>query len=517
MPVRVVVHSSETQVGGDHATATGALTVSDFAQLYTPMLRVGRPGQGQLTQTGGLIVTTLNPQIGAYGPGTLDQTGGLFYHVRHMAVSRYGGSEGTCNIGGGINAGRWMILAEDGGTDGELNVSGGAMVSLGGSSVSPASLEVARNGLGTVNQTGGMVYADSAMIASGASGNGTYNLGGGILETRNLSMGPGTAAFNFTGGALRVGTVAFSLNNQAGTLDVCTPMTAGWNAAWYDGNDMTDNPGAWTPGAPHSTQIVDAVEYGGGTPPGGYPGGSSDYYGTVYTASLYAPAAGLYSFRERVDDAAYLTIDGVPVLWDYTAASDMGEPPGNPWEVHSFTTVGLAAGWHTLEFRWSDHWGGQNAYLEWDPAGGENWSLLVGGAVFADTGSEVGTATILGDYVQGADGTLAIDIGGYGEGTEFDVVDITGLADLAGTLDVALIGGFEPVLTDAFTILDAGQLVGTFDTLDTSDALFSNPAMGWEVLYDYEAGTVTLVVVPEPTTLALLGLGGLALLRRRRK
>ena len=52
---------------------------------------------------------------------------------------------------------------------------------------------------------------------------------------------------------------------------------------------------------------------------------------------------------------------------------------------------------------------------------------------------------------------------------------------------------------------------------DPAHPQWSNPAMGWEVLYDYEAGTVTLVVVPEPTTLALLGLGGLALLRRRRK
>jgi len=109
--------------------------------------------------------------------------------------------------------------------DGTLTQTGGTLNVLNGNlNIGWEGTGVLTQTAGAINQTGG---ARDLVIGRYASGNGTYNLGGGILETRNLSMGPGTAAFNFTGGALRVGTVAFSLNNQAGTLDVCTPMTAG--------------------------------------------------------------------------------------------------------------------------------------------------------------------------------------------------------------------------------------------------------------------------------------------------
>ncbi|NQT38898.1 MAG: hypothetical protein HQ581_15485 [Planctomycetes bacterium] len=472
---------------------------------------------GVFNQSGGLVVVNNNPQIGTRGNGTLNQSGGLFYHVNHMAVGRYNGSSGTYNMtGDSVNAGRWIILAEDGGTTGQMNVSGNALLSLGGSSVSPASLEVARNGTATLNQTGGMVYADTAQIAVG-SGNGTYNLGGGILETRNLSMGPGTAAFNFTGGALRADTVAFSLDNQGGVLDVATPMTAGWNVKWYDGNEMTDNPGSWTPPAPHSEEIVDLISYGGGAPPGGYPGGNSDYYGAVYTASVYAPVAGDYAFRERVDDAALLMIDGTTVLWDYTAASDFGEPTGNPWTVHSFTSVALSAGWHELEFRWSDHFGGQNAFLEWDPAGNENWSLLGGGAVFADTGSEIGTTTIAGDYTQASGGTLLMDVDA--DAGEWDLLVVNGTLGAGGALEVN-IGGDLPPLGTTYDILDFAAANGLFADVTINGPPLP-PAVYWDLSNLYTAGEITLAV-PEPTSGALALLAGLAMaaaavVRRRRK
>ena len=83
---------------------------------------------------------------------------------------------------------------------------------------------------------------------------------------------------------------------------------------------------------------------------------------------------------------------------------------------------------------------------------------------------------------------------------------------VAGTLElVAMQGSFD--VGDTFRILSADQISGAFDDI-------LQPDIGRGLFFDttrlLTAGTVT-VVTPEPATLSLLALGGLALLRRRRR
>ena len=192
-----------------------------------------------------------------------------------------------------------------------------------------------------------------------------------------------------------------------------------------------------------------------------------------------------------------------------------------------------------------------------------------------EPGNSPGTTTIVGGYTLGSGGTLAIELGGTTQGTEFDFVDVVGDLDLAGTLDVSLIDSFAPSFGDRFDILDWDSLTGTFDTVALPtltdgltwnlDDLYLTGELAVLLLGDTDGdgvvdlgdlviitnnfgatgaglmdgdldgngtvdlgdlvivtnhfgntGTASIASIPEPGSLALLGLGGLLLIRRRR-
>ena len=71
-------------------------------------------------------------------------------------------------------------------------------------------------------------------------------------------------------------------------------------------------------------------------------------------------------------------------------------------------------------------------------------------------GNSPGMLTVDGNYNQGSDGTLAIEIGGTEAGVGHDVLNVLGDASLAGTLSVSLIDGFTPSGGNTFKVLTAG-------------------------------------------------------------
>jgi hypothetical protein len=109
-------------------------------------------------------------------------------------------------------------------------------------------------------------------------------------------------------------------------------------------------------------------------------------------------------------------------------------------------------------------------------------------------GDLIGFLTITGSYYQA--GTLEVELGGVLPGAGHDVLAVSSSATLGGTLTVKLTNSFTPVAGNAFTVLTASAVSGTFAT--TNLPVLSG--LAWTV--DYPGAAVVLTVVeggPVPT------------------
>ncbi len=113
---------------------------------------------------------------------------------------------------------------------------------------------------------------------------------------------------------------------------------------------------------------------------------------------------------------------------------------------------------------------------------------------------------IEGGYIQLAGGTLALEIGGTTQGSEYDYLYTLGYIDLAGTVSVTLVNDFEPAAGDSFTVLTSASFI--------TDSGFSLnlPALSggkqWET--ELTEDTLTLTVVAGDPLAAFRSTYGLA-------
>ncbi|MCX5653805.1 MAG: autotransporter-associated beta strand repeat-containing protein [Planctomycetota bacterium] len=128
-----------------------------------------------------------------------------------------------------------------------------------------------------------------------------------------------------------------------------------------------------------------------------------------------------------------------------------------------------------------------------------------------------------------------VSLNGPAAGTGYSQLDVTGTVNLGGATLGAILG-YVPAfyssggLPDYLYIIKndgidpvTGQFAG-LPQMSQFDLLFNGSAYKATISYegDYDAGTLiggndVVVALPEPATLALLALGGLAMLRRRKK
>ncbi|MGI8482244.1 MAG: beta strand repeat-containing protein, partial [Chthoniobacterales bacterium] len=100
-------------------------------------------------------------------------------------------------------------------------------------------------------------------------------------------------------------------------------------------------------------------------------------------------------------------------------------------------------------------------------------------------GHSPGTITITGNYIQGANGVLTMEIGGTTPGTGYDQLVVGGGATLGGTLNITAINGFKPAVGDIYTLISAGSFAGSFATVNIS---------GFTGRIDYSSNGITLTI-----------------------
>jgi len=109
---------------------------------------------------------------------------------------------------------------------------------------------------------------------------------------------------------------------------------------------------------------------------------------------------------------------------------------------------------------------------------------------------------------------LAGTTAGNGSGYH-DQVLVSGMLSLGGTLELALLDGFEPEVGDSFVLFEYGSLDPTQNAFEALSIPFAG-----EFSVNYGSGTnsqVILRAVPEPAALVLLLIGLATLVLRRNR
>jgi hypothetical protein len=113
--------------------------------------------------------------------------------------------------------------------------------------------------------------------------------------------------------------------------------------------------------------------------------------------------------------------------------------------------------------------------------------------------NDIGTIQLMNAFSQTQDGLMAFDLGGLAPTSEYDQIFHDASMQVDGTLNVSLLGGFNPSVGDTFRIIDGNPLASLTGTFSTTHL----PAGNWDVIYGSYFVDLRFSAVPEPSTLAM--------------
>ncbi len=100
-------------------------------------------------------------------------------------------------------------------------------------------------------------------------------------------------------------------------------------------------------------------------------------------------------------------------------------------------------------------------------------SLINRGTVTVDDASP--GLIVRGDYTQTVSGTLNMNVDGAVAVGNYSVLQVTGAANLAGTLAIQRASGYTPDVESDYAVIAAGQVTGTFSTVTGGDVAGGTP------------------------------------------
>ncbi|HEV3417860.1 MAG TPA: hypothetical protein VG056_13625 [Pirellulales bacterium] len=237
--LKVLAYSMGTNLAQSGSDSASTLDVTgNDTTIYAGYNIDGSAKGAALIVGNGHALTVLNELSVQGGTVTITQTGGTISTGLNLDIAN-GTANGTFNLSGGsVGFGSGGFNVADQGGTGTLNLSGTGTINASASD----DFYVANGAgaAGTVNQTGGALHVRSGgklNLTNAAGATGIYNLKGGTLDAggSTIANGPGNGALVFTGGILKVGTIA------ADMFDVTQDATDGPSTLDVTGNSTTIN------------------------------------------------------------------------------------------------------------------------------------------------------------------------------------------------------------------------------------------------------------------------------------
>jgi hypothetical protein len=505
------------RLAGGTLAGAGTFTVSNTTMRWTAGTMTG-PGQTVIDSTGALSIT---------GPDTKLLSSG--YTLTTNGAVTWSGAGGIRSDFGPFitNSGTWTVQGDlalfviNGPDLTFTNTATGVFTKASGNGA--LSIADIFNNAGTVNVNSGTLQLSQGSFSTGsfdlATGAalqvtaGTHTLAGGTTVT-----GGGTVRVD--GGTLLVNADVEVPNFEmsSGTLGGTNTLTVDSNFTWTGGTmaglGQAVSNGSMTITGPDTKFLSSGytLTTNGAVTWSGAGGIRSDFGPAISNSGTWTVQGDLALFVINGPDLTFTnTATGVFTKTSGTGALTVNDIFNNAGTVNvnsgavqlsqgGFSTgaYNIALAGTALQFTGGTHTLSAGARL---PSAGlvevNGGALVVDAAVsvqsFVLTSGSLrltsnGMLNVGGDYTQRVGTTLFIDIGGLTAGAGYGQLNVTGAANLDGTLTVTLTNDFSPSIGDSYQILTFGARNGDFGT-------YNLPNLGTDRHFNPVSGPNSLTTV----------------------